>query len=164
VGHTTMQKLVCYKSPQLHRYRQRNRIKRKPFHQHSLCPQNLHEKHREIDDEQPFDHRCNLRKGHPHLWSIVKLRPKVCLCVISIVKAHILLVVRYAYCVYRIFYFCAFMSIRYFGCCGFIFSNITIKSTPNTTIAMPIFCEIVNPSNSKGLSSRINSIKNRVMP
>lgn len=45
-----------------------------------------------------------------------------------------------------------------------IFWKITINTAPSIIIAILIFCEIVRPSNSNGLSSRNNSIKNRVIP
>ena len=45
-----------------------------------------------------------------------------------------------------------------------LFSNIIIKTAPKTTKTALIFCEIVKLSNSKGLSSRRNSMKNLATP
>ena len=47
---------------------------------------------------------------------------------------------------------------------GLNFWNTTINTAPSIIIAILIFCEIVRPSNSNGLSSRNNSIKNREIP
>lgn len=86
----TVQELVSYYSPKLQRGTQAGRIHRKPGKK-ELAERSYNErcgKNYQINNQQLFDHWCNLRETHPHLRSIAELRPKVCLSVISIVKAH----------------------------------------------------------------------------
>ena len=88
----TVQELVSYWPPELQRHSQIGRVHRKPFKKEisNWWYQEGGEEYGYINNQQPLDDRRDLRKGHPHLRCIAELRPKICLSVVSVVKAHIL--------------------------------------------------------------------------
>ena len=87
-----MQELVCNQPPHLQGPAHAGRIDGKPLQKEVLDRrhQESDKEYRCVDDKQPLDYRSKPRRGKPHLRCTRGLHPIVVLCVVSVVKAHII--------------------------------------------------------------------------